>query len=245
MLSYNNQISLAQQYAQNNAALAAQAASVVNSSVNYSDTSISGIKKNMLAVLPTYKECLTQWLGDPIIYTELENFLKSDAANDAILYTYNKYGIIPINPGSPGKYPNCSGYVANVYNYSLSIKYYLKYANYSLVDANNCQRIKEQLDALEIEKLNADKQLVADQNRYRHSSITMILGDIQSNLLAAYSNMSCATRTNDIKQTQTLAAITQAADQSTEATTGSTQNNIIYIIAAIVIIAIVVKLFNR
>jgi hypothetical protein len=206
---------------------------------------IAEIKSQMLQMLPSYRECLMQWLGDPIIYTELENFLKSEAANDAILFTYNKYGIIPRNPGSAGNYPNCSGYVANVYNYSLSIKYYLKYANYSLVDPNNCTKIKEQIDALEIEKLNADKQFVADQNNYRHSSLTMILGDIQSNLLSAYSGMSCSTRTNEVKQQQTLSAITTAANESTQATTGGTQNNIIYIIAAIVIIAIVIKLFKH
>ena len=206
-------------------------------------STIENIKAQMLAVLPTYKECLTSWLGDGSIYFELENYLKSNSADEAILFTHNKFGVIPINPGYPGHYNSCGGYVANVYNYTLSIKYYLKYANFSLNDSNNCQKIKEQLEALEVEKLNGDKQFTADQNRYRHSSFTMIIGEIQSNLLSAYSSMSCSTRLNETKQQQTLSALSAATNESQSKEI--TSNNIIYIIAAVVILAIVIKILKR
>ncbi len=217
---------------------------VVNSSVNISDTSINGIKSNMLKVLPTYRECLASWLGDNIIYAELEGYLKSEAANAAIQYTYNRFGIIPVNPGSPGNYNQCSTYVVNVYNYCLSIKYYLRYVNMDLTNNNNCKQIKSQLDALEVEKLNADKQLVADQNRYRNSATILVLNDLQSTILAAYGSLNCATVINQVKQTETLAAISAATAESEAANNGGGSNNIIYIIAAVVIMVVVFKIFK-
>ncbi len=242
-MSLNLQINLAQQLAQQNAQLAQQAASAINSNVVTIKT-VADIKANMLQVLPTYRECLASWLGDNIIYAELEGYLKSEAANTAIQYTYNRFGIIPVNPGSPGRYNQCSAYVVNVYNFCLSIKYYLRYVNMDLNNNNNCKQIKAQLDALEIEKLNADKQFVTDQNNYRHSATSLVLTDLQSTLLAAYGSLSCATVINQVKQTETLQAISAATAESEAANNGGGSNNLIYIIAAVAIMVVLFKIFK-
>ena len=193
-------------------------------------TTPNEIRLYVVSVVKTFT-CMSQ-------YNEMLNFFNDAAHTQATFDAYNAYGKPPANM------PNQCLWATGIYKFYLAAKLFYRYPAVNTIDKNNCQKIKELSAALEVEKLNADKQFTADNNTTLHSYQLYVINDLQGNLNAAFANMSCSLVLQQTQQQQTLTAIATATNESEAATTNSTSNKGIYVVAAVLIVVIIIKIFK-
>jgi len=178
---------------------------------------------------------------------EMKNFFNDPAHTQATMDAFNAYGMPPRNGWKDGVYHSdwCS-WDLGMYRFYLAARLFYKYPSIDLTNPTNCKKIKEISDALEVEKLNADKEFVADQDKTKHSYQLYVINDLQGTMNAAFANMSCSNIIATDKKNETIADLTAAAAPApTDETTTKSTNYILYAVVAIVVIAIAVKLFKK
>jgi hypothetical protein len=184
---------------------------------------------------------------------EMRNFYKDTSHTQAIADAFAAYGMPPKNRQSTrsgwGKWTDYCDWEKGLYKFYLAAKLYLKFPALGYTDTKNCQKLKEVADALEVEKLNANKQRVSDGDANKESYTLMVINDLQSNVNAAFSNMNCSLVLSTNKKNETLADLKQATEQSDPAATAdakptSTTNIITYIAIALVVVVFIKILKN-
>ena len=201
-------------------------------------TTPNEIRLYVVSVVKTFT-CMSQ-------YNEMLHFFNDAAHTQATFDAYTAYGKPPANgiDGAGNYHPNWCSWDLGIYKFYLAAKLFYRYPAVNTIDKNNCQKIKELSAALEVEKLNADKQFTADNDTSLHSYQLYVINDLQGNLNAAFANMSCSLVLQQTQQQQTLTAIATATNESEAATTNSTSNKGIYVVAAVLIVVIIIKIFK-
>lgn len=179
-------------------------------------------------------------------YNDMLRFFNDATHSQACYDAYVLYGLPPANDTPLNiaglLFKTCS-WQKGMYRYYLAAKLLYRYPSFDLTDKNNCKRIKDTIDALEGEKLNADNQFVSDNDTNYHTYQLSVINDLQNNLTAAYANMSCSTVINNDQQQQTIATI-DAATTTTNTGSSNTTNKLIYVVAAILVIVIIYKILK-
>ncbi len=195
-------------------------------------------KKNAKAALTSYYPCFYNWLGDSNTYNEVNGYLSSSDAtiNEALSYYFSKYGDLPY-----ANTDNCAGFSPIIYKILTNVRYYIRFGKLDFNDSKNCEKLKALTVSLENEKLNIDKQYVADQNSYLHNASTEAINTIQNDLFLSYANLNCDNLIYNQQQQEQLDIIDKAADEGVEES--KKQNVGIYIVygVAVIIIGVVVK----
>jgi hypothetical protein len=200
-------------------------------------------KNNAKSNLGSYYPCFYNWLGDSNTYNEVNGYLSSSDAtiNEALSYYFSKYGDVPY-----ANTDNCAGYSPIIYKLLTTVRYYTRFGKLDFNDSKNCEKLKALTFSLENEKLNIDKQFVADQNSYLHNASIEAINNIQNDLFVSYANLNCDVVIYNQQQQQQIDIINETADSGTqESKTSNVGIYVVYGVAVIIIGVVVKKLFFK
>lgn len=173
---------------------------------------------------------------------EITAFVKNPQNREAILSTYKTYGIPPANRPTKKRWPRkdiiyCDKFQPLQFFYAAKLK--TKYPDIER-STGNCSKIKNLVTALDLERVNADKDRLSDPAMA--DAKLQILNDINTKYLSDFSQLDCPTYLDKIEQQEFKEQIKEQDEQSNKPTTTT---YFIYGISGAIILISAIMLFRK
>jgi hypothetical protein len=205
----------------------------------------------ILAITDTYT-CMSQ-------HSEMKGFFGNPNNRDAILEVKSLLGVPPKNRAtwtngfwSIQTHSYCD-WQFGIYKFYLTCVLYKKYPSPSSFNATNCKVIKGLLTALDEEKTSLDRLLVANNDTAYHSYMSAAITDYQSSIRLKYATNSCDSVIKKQEDDEAAASFKKQTDDAMvnvgtgvkgAAVAATKNNNIVSVLAIIIVGVLILKIFK-